>query len=123
MKSSERVKRMEASCFVAILFASLLLATGACASTTGSVGAVLGKDVHTGRLYVREVPPAMAAALAGIRDGDEVIAIDGEPVIEMTPGEVHRRLEGKVGSKVTLLVVREGLTRKMEVERTPLLDP
>ncbi len=114
---------MEASCFVAILFVASLGILGACGSSTGSVGALLGKDVHTGRLYVREVPPGMAAALAGIRDGDEVIAIDGEPVGDMPPGEVHRRLEGKVGSKVTLLVVRAGITKKMVVERTPLVDP
>jgi C-terminal processing protease CtpA/Prc len=122
VKSSERGKRMEASCFVAILFVAVLATLGGCGSSTGSVGALLGKDVHTGRLYVREVPPGMAAALAGIRDGDEVIAIDGEPVGDMPPGEVHRRLEGKVGSKVTLLVVRDGVTKKIVVERTPLAD-
>ena len=123
MKSSERGKRMEVSCFVAISFVALLALIPGCGSSTGSVGAVLGKDVHTGRLYVREVPPGLAAALAGIRDGDEVIAIDGEPVGDMPPGEVHRRLEGKVGSKLVLLIVREGVTKKMTVERTPLTDP
>jgi carboxyl-terminal processing protease len=86
------------------------------------VGAILGKDVHSGRLYVREVPPGLAAALAGVRDGDEVLAIDGTPVADMPPGEVHVRLEGSVGSKVTLLVLRDGLTRKFEVVRTPLQD-
>ena len=35
---------------------------------------MFGKDVHSGRLFVREVPPEMAAARADIRDGDEVIA-------------------------------------------------
>ena len=47
---------MEASCFVAISFMLTLAFLGACGSATGSVGAVLGKDVHNGRLYVREVP-------------------------------------------------------------------
>jgi len=122
VKSSERGKRMEASCFVAILFVTALTGLCACGASTGSVGAVLGKDVHTGRLYVREVPPGMAAALAGIRDGDEVIAIDGEPVGDMPPGEVHRRLEGKVGSGVTLLIVREGMTKKIVVQRAPLAE-
>jgi carboxyl-terminal processing protease len=84
------------------------------------VGAVLGKDVTSGRLYVREVPPAMGAAAAGIRDGDEVIAIDGEPVGEMSPREVHARLRGGVGTKVVLLIVRDGVTRKVEVQRGPL---
>ncbi len=93
---------------------------GGCSSGAGSVGAILGKDVHSGRLYVREVPPGMAAAYAGVRDGDEILAIDGTPVADMPPGEVHKRLQGSVGSTVTLLVLREGVTRKVEVTRTPL---
>ncbi|HEY2516274.1 MAG TPA: PDZ domain-containing protein [Polyangiaceae bacterium] len=98
----------------------LALLGGGCAAQVGSVGAVLGKDVTSGRLYVREVPPAMGAAAAGIRDGDEVIAIDGEPVGEMSPREVHARLRGGVGTKVVLLIVRDGVTRKVEVQRGPL---
>ncbi len=110
--------------FVRALVPFVVLATAtlvqACSPSTGSVGAILGKDVHSGRLYVREVPPGLAAALAGVRDGDEILAIDGTPVADMPPGEVHVRLEGSVGSKVTLLVLRDGLTRKVEVTRTPL---
>ncbi len=109
-------------------FASVVLALAAfgvmvvgCAPPMiGSVGAMLGKDVHNGRLFVREVPPEMAAAQAGVRDGDEVIAVDGVPVAEMSPTEVHHRLEGVVGSKVVLLIVRDGETRKIEVVRGPL---
>ncbi len=128
-KSSEREKGREGLWSRGIVRAASLfyvmgLAYGlqACSPSTGSVGAILGKDVHTGRLYVREVPPGLAAALAGVRDGDEVLAIDGNPVADMPPGEVHTRLEGSVGSKVTLLVLRDGLTRKFEVVRTPLQD-
>ena len=140
VKCSERPKRMEASCFVASLLArrrglgvgararavllglalGLLLLGVGCAPQVGSVGAVLGKDVNSGRLYVREVAPAMGAAAAGVRDGDEVIAIDGEPVGDMSPREVHTRLRGGVGTKVVLLIVREGVTRKVEVQRGPL---
>ena len=100
-------------------FALALLGAG-CAPQVGSVGAVLGKDVNNGRLYVREVAPAMGAAAAGLRDGDEVIAIDGEPVGDMSPREVHTRLRGSVGTKVVLLIVRDGVTRKVEVQRGPL---
>jgi C-terminal processing protease CtpA/Prc len=105
-----------------LLVFSVLCLVQACSPSTGSVGAILGKDVQSGRLYVREVPPGLAAALAGVRDGDEILAIDGAPVADMPPGEVHVRLEGSVGSKVTLLVLRDGLTRKFEVTRTPLQD-
>ena len=124
-KSSERVKGREGSWsrgLVATLLALALAGTGglACSPSAGSVGAILGKDVHSGRLYVREVPPGMAAAYAGVRDGDEILAIDGTPVADMPPGEVHARLHGSVGSKVTLLIMRDGVTHKIEVTRTPL---
>src|SRR5436305_14558772 len=78
VKCSEPTRRREASCrfasrrigvhFARPLVAFALLAvTYACGSSTGSVGAVLGKNVHTGRLFVREVPPGMAAAVSGLR--------------------------------------------------------
>jgi C-terminal processing protease CtpA/Prc len=81
---------------------------------------MLGKDNQTGQLFVREVPPGMAAAEAGLRDGDEVIAIDGVPVGSMSPAEVHQHLEGSLGSSVVLVVMRNGESRKIEVVRGPL---
>jgi S1-C subfamily serine protease len=107
-------------------FSTVTIALSACAAQgcaahgVGSVGAMLGKDVNTGRLFVREVPPGMAAATAGIREGDEVIAIDGAPVADLSPSDVHQRLEGTLGSTVTLLIVRDGETRKIDVVRAPL---
>jgi C-terminal processing protease CtpA/Prc len=127
VKCTERRKRREASSFVASLlavFASFVVLMCAtvmgCAAATGSVGAMLGKDDHNGRLFVREVPPGMAAASAGLRDGDEVISIDDVPVGDMSPGEVHQRLEGKVGTKVVLAISRDGTTQRIEVIRGPL---
>jgi C-terminal processing protease CtpA/Prc len=107
------------------LLALLVFAfVAACAAPAiGSIGAMLGKDVHTGRLFVREVPPGMAAAEAGVRDGDEVIAIDGTPVDGMAPLDVHQRLEGAVGTRVVLSVVRNGETKKVEIVRGPLAKP
>ncbi len=84
---------------------------------------MLGKDVRSGRLFVREVPPGMYAAAAGVHEGDEVVAIDGAPVADMSPAEVHQRLAGIVGTKVVLLVVRNGETRPVEIIRGPLAKP
>jgi carboxyl-terminal processing protease len=98
-----------------------LLGLLACTSTwTGSVGAVLGKDNHTGRVFVREAPPEMGAAKAGVLVGDEVTAIDGVPVSKMTADEVHNALSGKVGTKVKVTVIRTGVTVDCLVERGPL---
>jgi carboxyl-terminal processing protease len=84
------------------------------------VGAVLGKNNHDGRLYVREAPADMGAAKAGVQPGDEVTAIDGHPVSALSPDEVHKALAGSVGSKVKLTVARNGQTLSFEIERGPL---
>jgi len=100
--------------------AMLLAGTAACATWTGSVGAILGKDNVDGRLLVREAPAGMGAARAGIEVGDEVVAIDGKPIVRMSPSEVHEALGGKVGTKVRVTVVRGGASLEFVVERGPL---
>ena len=99
----------------------LLVFVSGCGSTwKGSVGAVLGKDNRTGRVYVRDVPQGMGAEKAGILVEDEVTAIDGTPVAKMSPEEVHGALAGAVGSKVTLTLLRRGALVTVVVERGPL---
>jgi carboxyl-terminal processing protease len=89
----------------------------------GSVGAVLGKDNQDGRVYVRELPPDMPAARAGLKLDDEIVAIDGKPVRPMTPEEVHEALSGPLGSSVMLSAVREGASFVVTVKRGPLRAP
>ena len=97
-----------------------LLCAGCGGAWDGSVGAILGKDNHTGRLFVREAPPGLGAEQAGIQAGDELTRIDGKPVASMSPDDVHRALAGKVGTKVSLTVIRAGEERTVLVERGPL---
>ena len=103
---------------------AILVTSGAmgCASGwKGSVGAVLGKDNQTGRVFVRDAPPGMPADRAGIHPDDEITAIDGVPVQKMTAQELHERLAGDVGSKVRLTVRKPGAeAREVVVERGPL---
>jgi len=99
----------------------LIAGTAACSTTwTGSVGAVLGKDNASGRLFVRAAPDGMGAARAGLLPGDEVVAIEGRPVSTMTPVEVHEALMGKVGTSVRITVMRDGARVEKVVERGPL---
>ena len=104
-----------------VLLLVTLLATGCATDWRGSVGAVLGKDNRTGRVFVRDVPPGMAAERAGIAVDDEITAIDDVPVQKMSPQEVHEKLAGSVGSKVKLTVVHpHAAPRNVVVERGPL---
>lgn len=92
-----------------------------CASRwSGSIGAVLAKNNQDGRLYVRDAPPDMGAAKAGVQSGDEVTAIDGKPVLGMAADDIHRALSGAVGTKVELTVSRDGQSVTFHVERGPL---
>lgn len=100
--------------------AALILAPACAARWPGSIGAVLAKDNQDGRVFVREAPEDMGAARAGLHAGDEVVAVDGVPVREMSPSALHRALAGDVGSSVTLTVARDGTSRDVKVERGPL---
>lgn len=72
---------------------------------------------------MREAPSDMAGAKAGLLVGDELLAIDGESVTKMSPPDVQRALEGRVGTKVRLTVLRHGSTVDLSVERGPFKDP
>ena len=109
--------------FLGFSAAALAVTVGCAGDWKGSVGAVFAKDNRNGRVYVREAPSDMSAARAGLLVDDEIVAIDGKPAREMTPAQIHGALFGKVGTKVTLQIVREGVTRVIVVERGPSKGP
>ena len=55
---------------------------------------------------------------AGLKAGDKIIEIDGQPVSEMTFMEAVKKLRGKPGTKVTLKVYREGVKDFLTFEIT-----
>jgi C-terminal processing protease CtpA/Prc len=100
-----------------------LLATGCGGATTGSIGALLGRDNDTHALTVHEAPKGLAAAEAGLLPGDEIVMIDGFYVRDLGPKELRALLRGDVGSKVELTIVRGGDVRRVVVTRTALRTP
>jgi C-terminal processing protease CtpA/Prc len=96
------------------------LALLGCAPSVGSIGAVLGQDRKNGRVTVHEVAPGLGGAKAGLRDGDEIISIDGQDVRDFSPADVAEALRGPVGSEVALTVVRDRTEIvRVKVQRTP----
>lgn len=95
----------------------LLALMAGCAASRGTIGAVLGRD-GDGRLYVRDVPPGLAAESAGVEAGDEILLIDGKDARAMGPDGVHRALSGEVGEPVKLTLVRRGEVLRVTMKRT-----
>lgn len=78
----------------------------------GDVGLELTRQYYLRVVAARDGSPA---AKAGLRTGDYVRAIDGEPTRRMSLFSGMRRLRGPVGSKVTLTVLRDSATEPRDV--------
>ena len=66
----------------------------------------VGAEITTrnGRMFIKAVFEGGPAAKAGLKAGDEVVAVDGRPVASINAAELSRRLRGKPGTPVTLAV-------------------
>ena len=96
-------------------FGSALLGCGA---ERGTIGALIAQTPER-QLVLREVPPKLAAAQAGLQPGDELLLIDGRDVRELDERGVHLALAGDVGDPVKLTLLREGRVIRVTLRRTP----
>lgn len=78
------------------------------------IGAELG--VKDGILTVVAPLEGTPAEKAGLRSGDKIIQIDGEPAADMTVDEAVNRIRGQKGTTVTLTIYREGNEEAFDVE-------
>ncbi len=101
-----------------VALTAMVLSSAACQPRRGTIGAVLGQS-KDGRLWVREVPPDLAAGTAGVREGDELLLIDGQDVRRMTSAQVHEELIGDVGDPVQLTLIRGEEVIRVKLKRTP----
>ena len=76
----------------------------------GGIGIVMGfKDSKVNVISVMEGTPGEAA---GLRAGDEILAVDGVPVTKYHPDEVALHVRGEIGTKVVLTIARNGEDNK-----------
>jgi carboxyl-terminal processing protease len=68
---------------------------------------------------MREVPNGLAAERAGLREGDEILFIDGQDVRSMTPAQIHNALAGDVREPVKLTLLRGEEVLRVTLKRTP----
>jgi carboxyl-terminal processing protease len=89
--------------------------------TNGKYGGVGIEIGIRGRDKVLTVISAMddsPAQRVGIRSGDRIIAIDGEPTTGFTTNDAAKHLRGDPGSQVKLLIERTGSTEPIEFDIT-----
>jgi regulator of sigma E protease len=75
----------------------------------GNFMPTLGFRTDLGAPLIDEALPDKPAARAGIRAGDKILAIDGEPV--RSPAEVAAKTNARPGAAVTFKIVRDGAER------------
>ncbi len=72
----------------------------------GGIGVYMG--FKNGGVQVMSVIPDSPGQKAGLMAGDEILAVDGQPVEEISPAEVALKIRGEIGTPVELLIHREG---------------
>jgi C-terminal processing protease CtpA/Prc len=102
----------------AALLLALFVSLAACEAPRGTIGAVIAQDDQSGRLFVRDAPPGLAAAKAGVKRGDEILLIDGLDVRAMDPHQIHAALAGDVDATVKLTLVRGEQVLRVTLKRT-----
>jgi carboxyl-terminal processing protease len=78
----------------------------------GALGLVV--TIENGQLKVISPQDGSPAALAGIRPGDVIFAIDKQAVYDLTLGEAEQKLHGPTGSDVQL-TVRRGAEKPIDL--------
>ncbi len=83
------------------------------AETSGSFGGIgVYMGFKNGGVQIMSIIPDGPGQRAGLQAGDEILAVDGTPVTEISPGEVALRIRGEVGTNVELLIHRDGIEDK-----------
>ena len=81
----------------------------------GGIGVTMGfKDNNVKIISVLEGTPGEAA---GLRTGDEILAVDGVPTSELQNEEVALRIRGEAGTNVVLRILRDGREEEYTITR------
>lgn len=94
------------------------------AGSFGGIGAEIGRN-DQGEFVIVRVYRDNPAALAGILDGDVILAVDGAPVDALVDGSdaLIAALRGEIGDPVVLELRRDTETLTVEVVRGEVLIP
>jgi carboxyl-terminal processing protease len=87
--------------------------------TRGSFGGIgIRIGVEDGQVVIVEPMDGTPASKAGLKQGDRIMKIDGQPTQGLTLQEAIRRMRGPVGSRLVLGIIRHGGVEPEEVSLT-----
>ncbi len=89
----------------------------------GGLGVFLGGLPKEDRIKVRAAFPGSPADEAGILPGDQIVAVDGQPLAEIKPDQRIVRLKGDIGQPVMLTILRDSREIEITVERADIEVP
>jgi carboxyl-terminal processing protease len=78
---------------------------------------------RSGRLEIVSVIPSTPAQRVGLREGDVIVSIDGEPVKTLNSDQAVTRIKGKEGTEVSLGIDREGEQVSIDITRETIELP
>jgi carboxyl-terminal processing protease len=91
---------------------------------SGSFGGVgLQLDIKNGHLVVLAPLKGTPGDMAGVKPGDQIVAIDGKTTDGMPIEEAVASIRGPVGTVVTLTLVREGKSMEVKITRAKIEVP
>jgi carboxyl-terminal processing protease len=89
------------------------ISLGSTAGKLSGIGASVSN--RDGKIIIVSPHPGLPAEAAGILPGDELIAVDGRLVNEMTYTETILNVRGPVGTEVVLTILHPGETETVEI--------
>lgn len=87
------------------------------------VGVGVTLSILDNRLTITRVNPLGPADQAGVRDGDEVVRIDGRSTVNMPTREATRLIRGEPGTPVSFTVLRGGAEVELRLTRAEIVVP
>lgn len=94
--------------------------------TSGEVSGIgirMQVNENTKRLTVIEAIENSPALKAGLKSGDEILAIDGKSTLKMTVEDGSKLIRGQVGTSVSLDIERSGSKLKIKLTRATIEVP
>jgi hypothetical protein len=88
----------------------------------GDVGISAGYDPRLKRTVVYRVTPDSPADVAGVKEGDHVLMVDGEDLLRVGFVKFRGLMEGKVGTPVRLAISHNGSLKRLELKRAALVN-